>query len=95
MVGIVASFDELCTSIIQQIFLGFLTTANDVMPANVGLKDQLFALEWVQENIGQFGGNKSRVTIAGESAGSMAAGLHLLGPWENNKSRSNFNIFDL
>lgn len=36
---------------------------------NLGLKDQITALRWVQRYIGQFGGDKHRVTIAGQSAG--------------------------
>lgn len=69
------------------LFLGFLTTVDDVIPPNLGLKDQRFALEWIQENIELFGGDKSSVTIAGESAGSAAVGLHLMAPWENDKGR--------
>ncbi|KAJ5849585.1 hypothetical protein N7455_009441 [Penicillium solitum] len=37
---------------------------------NAGLLDMRFALEWVQEHIEKFGGNSSRVTIAGESSGA-------------------------
>ncbi|CAI7569316.1 unnamed protein product [Penicillium discolor] len=37
---------------------------------NAGLLDMRFALEWVQEHIENFGGNSSRVTIAGESSGA-------------------------
>lgn len=39
---------------------------------NAGLLDMNFALKWVQSNIGKFGGDASKVTIAGESAGAAA-----------------------
>lgn len=47
---------------------------------NYGLLDQRAALQWVRDNIGQFGGDPWNVTIAGTSAGGQSAGLHLVSP---------------
>nr|XP_027226784.1 acetylcholinesterase-like [Penaeus vannamei] len=60
--------------------LGFLTTGDDEIPGNLGLKDQTMALRWVQDNIRAFGGDPGKVTIFGESAGAASTHFHVLSP---------------
>lgn len=57
---------------------GFLSTGDKYAPGNQGLKDQVLALKWVQDNIEYFGGDKHQVTIFGHSSGSVSVDFLLL-----------------
>ncbi|XP_033209133.1 esterase B1-like isoform X1 [Belonocnema kinseyi] len=63
--------------------LGFLNMDVEDCPGNQGLKDQVLALNWIQENIEAFGGDKNNVTIFGQSAGSVS--VHCLCLKSSNK----------
>ena len=58
--------------------LGFFTTGDSIVPGNMGMKDQVLALKWVQKNIQFFGGDPNRVTIFGQSSAGGCVNLHAL-----------------
>ncbi|KOX71850.1 Esterase FE4 [Melipona quadrifasciata] len=59
---------------------GFLNLGHRVAPGNFGLKDLIAALEWVKENIANFGGDPNNVTIFGASAGGALVHSLLASP---------------
>lgn len=59
---------------------GFLSTEDEVLPGNLGLKDQNLALIWISDSIGEFGGDNRRLVLAGFSAGSSSIQYHYLSP---------------
>ena len=70
--------------------LGFYASASTLesegTTGNWGMLDQRLALEWVREEISRFGGDPTRVTLVGESAGAFSVQWHLV-------SRGSFNLF--
>ncbi|KDR85818.1 hypothetical protein GALMADRAFT_84978 [Galerina marginata CBS 339.88] len=67
---------------------GFLASqeVQDAGTGNAGLVDQYVALEWVQKHIGRFGGDNTKVTIWGQSAGAISASLQMLAYGGNSSS---------
>ncbi|KAJ3790209.1 Alpha/Beta hydrolase protein [Lentinula aff. detonsa] len=59
---------------------GFLASqeVKDAGVGNLGLQDQREAFRWVQKYIGAFGGDPTKVTIWGESAGAISAALQMV-----------------
>nr|XP_046484059.1 venom carboxylesterase-6-like [Neodiprion pinetum] len=56
----------------------FLSTQDDVVPGNMGLKDQVVAMRWVKDNIRYFGGDPSQITIVEQSVGGVSVQYHYL-----------------
>jgi para-nitrobenzyl esterase len=60
--------------------LGELPESEFEQSSNLGVRDQIAALEWVRDNIERFGGDPNNVTVFGQSAGAMSIGALLGAP---------------
>ena len=72
--------------------LGFLSTDDINQPGNNGIRDQILALQWINENIQRFNGNPSQVTIMGHDAGGVAVGMHVLNNYVSRFFRAAISI---
>nr|XP_018917077.1 PREDICTED: pyrethroid hydrolase Ces2a-like isoform X2 [Bemisia tabaci]XP_018917078.1 PREDICTED: pyrethroid hydrolase Ces2a-like isoform X2 [Bemisia tabaci]XP_018917079.1 PREDICTED: pyrethroid hydrolase Ces2a-like isoform X2 [Bemisia tabaci] len=59
---------------------GFLSLMNDDVPGNMGLMDMVLALKWIRKFIQYFGGDHTKVTLMGNSAGGAAVSLLMASP---------------
>ncbi|XP_023492785.2 liver carboxylesterase-like [Equus caballus] len=94
MVGRASDYDGLALSSYENVVVvtiqyrlgiwGFFSTGDEHSPGNWGHLDQVAALRWVQENIANFGGDPSSVTIFGESAGGESVSVLVLSPLAKN-----------
>ena len=58
---------------------GWTASPNEDMDPNAGLHDSVAAVEWTKKYISLFGGNASRITVMGQSAGAGLINLMLTG----------------
>lgn len=65
--------------------LGFLALDDGVTNGNYGLADMIIALDWVRNNIHNFGGDPDRITIFGQSAGAASVRALLASPKSKGK----------
>jgi carboxylesterase type B len=75
------------------LFAGFLSLPDAGIPGNNGLKDQVMALRWIQQNIQQFGGDPGNITIFGVNAGAASVQYHLMSPMSDGEELLQHLVF--
>ncbi|KAI5718274.1 hypothetical protein M8J77_018921 [Diaphorina citri] len=76
--------------------LGFLNPSKDYrarIPANFGLLDQIAALHWIKENIGEFGGDPSNISLMGHGTGAACINFLMTSPAVPDGEWSRFLFF--
>ncbi|XP_068938555.1 liver carboxylesterase 1-like isoform X1 [Petaurus breviceps papuanus] len=94
LVGAASTYDGLALSALENVVVvaiqyrlgifGFFSTGDEHARGNWGYLDQVAALQWVQKNIDNFGGDPDSVTIFGESAGGVSVSTLVLSPLTKN-----------
>ncbi|XP_044520075.1 liver carboxylesterase 1-like isoform X1 [Gracilinanus agilis] len=94
LVGAASTYDGLALSALENVVVvaiqyrlgifGFYSTGDEHARGNWGYLDQVAALQWVQDNIANFGGDPGSVTIFGESAGGVSVSALVLSPLAKN-----------
>lgn len=64
---------------------GFFPVLDGNSRGNFGLMDQVAALHWIQENVHEFGGDPSNVSIMGHGFGAASVNLLMLSPMAKGK----------
>lgn len=70
--------------------LGFLWINDDYIPGNLGLRDQLFALDWLYDNIMAFGGDPWNMALVGQGSGAASIAYH----YQYKRGKEMFIIFN-
>lgn len=68
---------------------------HEIVAGNMGIKDQIMALRWVQANIAKFGGDPNNVTLFGESSGATSTQILALCPASKGKKFAKFTRIEL
>jgi len=59
---------------------GFLKSTDAGINGNFGIEDQRLAMQWASKNVQAFGGDPTKITIFGQSAGGVSVGIHVASP---------------